>query len=72
MLFAYYLDYKSFEKAEEILEKSAFGNDGSNLSEIKRDKPNFGIIMRYDSDKFDDSLEIFKAAKQGQEQEKYQ
>ncbi|WP_416887983.1 DUF5037 domain-containing protein [Mediterraneibacter gnavus] len=28
--------------------------------------------MRYGSDKFDDSLEIFKAAKQGQEQEKYQ
>ena len=72
LLFVYYLDHKSFEKAEEILEKSAFGNGGSNLSEIRGDKPYFGTIMRYGSDKFDDSLEIFKAAKQGQEQEKYQ
>ena len=72
LLYVYYLDHKSFEKAEKILEKSAFGNGGSNLSEIRGDKPNFGTIMRYDSDKFDDNLEIFKAAKQGKEQEKYQ
>ena len=72
LLFVYYLDHKSFEKAEEILEKSAFGNGGSNLSEIRGDKPSFGTIMRYSSDKFEDSLEIFKAAKQGQEQENYQ
>ena len=72
LLYVYYLDHKSFEKAEKILEKSAFGNGGSNLSEIRGDKPNFGTIMRYGSDKFDDNLEIFKAAKQGQEQEKYQ
>ena len=72
LLYVYYLDHKSFEKAEKILEKSAFGNGGSNLSEIRGDKPNFGTIMRYGSDKFDDNLEIFKAAKQGKEQEKYQ
>ena len=72
MLYVYYLDHKSFEKAEEILEKSAFGNGGSNLSEIKEGQPYFGTIMRYGSDKFDDSVEIFKAAKQGKEQEKYQ
>nr|WP_243116172.1 DUF5037 domain-containing protein [Faecalimonas umbilicata] len=39
---------------------------------MRGDKPNFGTIMRYGSDKFDGSLEIFKTAKQGQEQEKYQ
>ena len=72
LLYVYYLDHKSFEKAEEILEKSAFGNGGSNLSEIKEGQPYFGTIMRYGSDKFDDSVEIFKAAKQGKEQEKYQ
>lgn len=72
LFYVYYLDHKSFEKAEEILEKSAFGNGGSNLSEIRGDKPNFGTIMRYGSDKFEDSLEIFKAAKQGQEQEIFQ
>ena len=72
LLYVYYLDHKSFEKAEEILEKSAFGNGGSNLSEIKEGQPYFGTIMRYGSDKFDDSLEIFKAAKQGQEQEIFQ
>ena len=72
LLYVYYLDHKSFEKAEKILEKSAFGNGGSNLSEIRGDKPNFGTIMRYGSDKFDDNLEIFKAPKQGKEQEKYQ
>lgn len=71
LLFVYYLDHKSFEKAEEVLEIAAFGNGGSDLSEIRGDKPYFGTIMRYGSDKFDDSLEIFKAAKQGQKQEKY-
>ena len=29
LLYVYYLDHKSFEKAEKILEKSAFGNGGS-------------------------------------------
>ena len=72
LLYVYYLDHKSFEKAEEILEKSAFGNGGSNLSEIKEGQTYFGTIMRYGSDKFDDSVEIFKAAKQGKKQEKYQ
>lgn len=72
LLYVYYLDHKRFEKAEAILERTAPGNGGSDLDEIEEGQPYFGTIMRYDSDKFDDSLEIFKAAKQGQEQEKYQ
>ena len=72
LLYVYYLDHKSFEKAEAILERTAPRNSGSDLDEIEEGQPYFGTIMRYGSDKFDDSLEIFKAAKQGQEQEKYQ
>ena len=72
LLYVYYLDHKRFEEAEAILERTAPRNGGSDLDEIEEGQPYFGTIMRYDSDKFDDSLEIFKAAKQGQEQEKYQ
>lgn len=72
LLYVYYLDHKRFEKAEAILERTSPRNGGSDLDEIREGQPYFGTIMRYGSDKFDDSLEIFKAAKQGQEQEKYQ
>lgn len=72
LLYVYYLDHKRFEKAEAILERTDPRNGGSDLDEIREGQPYFGTIMRYGSDKFDDSLEIFKAAKQGQEQEKYQ
>ena len=72
LLYVYYLDHKRFEKAEAILERTAPRNGGSDLDEIREGQPYFVTIMRYGSDKFDDSLEIFKAAKQGQEQEKYQ
>ena len=72
LLYVYYLDHKRFEKAEAILERTAPRNGGSDLDEIREGQPYFGTIMRYGSDKFDDNLEIFKAAKQGKEQEKYQ
>ena len=72
LLYVYYLDHKRFEKAEAILERTAPRNGGSDLDEIREGQPYFGTIMRYGSDKFDDSLEIFKAAKQGQEQEIFQ
>ena len=72
LLYVYYLDHKRFEKAESILERTAHGNGGSDLDEIREGQPYFGTIMRYGSDKFDDSVEIFKAAKQGQEQEIFQ
>ena len=72
LLYVYYLDHKRFEKAEAILERTSPRNGGSDLDEIREGQPYFGTIMRYGSDKFDDNLEIFKAAKQGQEQEKYQ
>ena len=72
LLYVYYLDHKSFEKAEAILERTAPRNGGSDLDEIEEGQPYFGTIMRFGSDKFDDNLEIFKAAKQGKEQEKYQ
>ena len=72
LLYVYYLDHKSFEKAEKILEISTSGDEGSNFEDIIEGQPYFGTIMRYGSDKFDDSVEIFKAAKQGKEQEKYQ
>ena len=72
LLYVYYLDHKRFEKAEAILERTAPGNGGSDLDEIEEGQPYFGTIMRYGSNKFEDSVEIFKAAKQGQEQEKYQ
>ena len=72
LLYVYYLDHKRFEKAEEILEISTSGDEGSKFEDIIEGQPYFGTIMRYGSDKFDDSVEIFKAAKQGQEQEKYQ
>ena len=60
------------EKAEKILEIFTSGDEGSNFEDIIEGQPYFGTIMRYGSDKFDDNLEIFKAAKQGKEQEKYQ
>ena len=72
LLYVYYLDHKRFEKAEAILERTAPRNGGSDLDEIREGQPYFGTIMRYGSDKFDDSVEIFKAAKQGQEQEIFQ
>ena len=72
LLYVYYLDHKRFEKAEAILERTAPRNGGSDLDEIGEGQPYFGTIMRYGSDKFDDNLEIFKAAKQGQEQEIFQ
>ena len=72
LLYVYYLEHKSFEKAEKILEIFTSGDEGSKFEDIIEGQPYFGTIMRYGSDKFDDSLEIFKAAKQGQEQEKYQ
>ena len=72
LLYVYYLDHKSFEKAEKILEISTSGDEGSNFEDIIEGQPYFGTIMRYGSNKFEDSVEIFKAAKQGQEQEKYQ
>ena len=72
LLYVYYLDHKSFEKAEKILEIFTSGDEGSNFEDIIEGQPYFGTIMRYGSDKFDDNLEIFKAAKQGKEQEKYQ
>ena len=72
LFYVYYLDHKRFEKAEAILERTAPGNGGSDLDKIEESQPYFGTIMRYGSDKFEDSLEMFKAAKQGQEQEKYQ
>ena len=59
-------------KAEKILEIFTSGDEGSNFEDIIEGQPYFGTIMRYGSDKFDDNLEIFKAAKQGKEQEKYQ
>ena len=72
LFYVYYLDHKSFEKAEEILEISTSYKEGSNFEDIIEGQPYFGTIMRYGSDKFDDNLEIFKAAKQGQEQEIFQ
>lgn len=59
-------------RAEKILEISTPGDEGSKFEDIIEGQPYFGTIMRYGSDKFDDRLEIFKTAKQGQEQEKYQ
>lgn len=53
------------------MENSAFGNGGSILSEARANQPYFGTIMRSGSKVFDDSLDVFKAAKQGEEQEKY-
>ena len=64
LLYVYYLDHKRFEKAEAILERTAPGNGGSDLDEIEEGQPYFGTIMRYGSNKFEDSVEIFKAAKQ--------
>ena len=72
LLYVYYLEHKSFEKAEKKLEIFTSGDEGSKFEDIIEGQPYFGTIMRYGSDKFDDNLEIFRAAKQGKEQEKYQ
>ena len=72
LLYVYYLDHKRFEKAEVILEIFTSGDEGSKFEDIIEGQPYFGTIMRYGSDKFDDNLEIFRAAKRGKEQEKYQ
>ena len=69
MLFIYYLDKENFQQAKEILETSAPYNGGYELDEAKKGQPYFGTIMRYGKRVFDDSLEVFKAAKQGEEQE---
>ena len=71
LLYIYYMDKKNFQQAEEILEERAPRNGGSDLDEAKENQPYFGTIMRSGTDIFADSLEIFKAAKQGKEQEKY-
>lgn len=71
LLYIYYMDKKNFQQAEEILEERAPENGGSDLDEAKENQPYFGTIMRSGTDIFADSLEIFKAAKQGKEQEKY-
>lgn len=71
LFYIYYLDKKNFQRAEERMENSAFGNGGSILSEARANQPYFGTIMRSGSKVFDDSLDVFKAAKQGEEQEKY-
>lgn len=71
LLYVYYLDKKNFQQAEKILETRASGDEGSNFEEIIENQPYFGTIMRSGSKVFDDSLEVFKAAKQGEEQEKY-
>jgi len=72
LLYVYYLDHKRFEKAEAILERTAPRNGGSDLDEIREGQPYFGTIMRSNSKTFDDSLEVFKAAKRGEEQEIFQ
>lgn len=46
-----------------ILEVVAPNYGGADLDELKYRNPYFGTIMRFGSDKFDDSLEIFRAAK---------
>ena len=53
LLYVYYLDHKSFEKAEKILEIFTSGDEGSNFEDIIEGQPYFGTIMRYGSDKFD-------------------
>ena len=59
-----------FEKSRKKYQKIfTSGDEGSNFEDIIEGQPYFGTIMRYGSDKFDDNLEIFKAAKQGKEQE---
>ena len=60
------------EYGEEITGKYTIVPKGGDFEDIIEGQPYFGTIMRYGSDKFDDNLEIFKAAKQGKEQEKYQ
>lgn len=71
LFYVYYLDKKNFQQAEKILEVRAPGDEGSSFEEIIENQPYFGTIMRSNSKTFDDSLEVFKAAKQGKEQEKY-
>lgn len=71
LLYIYYLDKKNFRQAEKVLETSAPRNGGSRLDKAIEEQPYFGTIMRSGSKVFDDSLEVFKAAKQGKEQEKY-
>lgn len=62
---------KELRQAEKVLETSAPRNGGSRLDKAIEEQPYFGTIMRSGSKVFDDSLEVFKAAKQGKEQEKY-
>lgn len=71
LLFIYYLDKENYQRAEEILQSSAPRRGGSGLSDAEENQPYFGTIMRYGSKEFDDSLEVFQAAKQGEEQEIY-
>lgn len=71
MLFIYYLDADYFKKAKEGLEETAYRNGGSALDDAIENQPYFGTVMRSGTSVFDDSLETFKTAKQGKEQEKY-
>ena len=72
LLYIYYLDKKNFRQAEKVLETSAPRNGGSRLDKAIEEQPYFGTIMRSGSKVFDDSLEVFKAAKRGEEQEIFQ
>jgi hypothetical protein len=72
LFYVYYLDKKNFQQAEKILEVRAPGDEGSSFEEIIENQPYFGTIMRSNSKTFDDSLEVFKAAKRGEEQEIFQ
>ena len=72
LFYVYYLDKKNFQQAEKILEARAPGDEGSSFEEIIENQPYFGTIMRSNSKTFDDSLEVFKAAKRGEEQEIFQ
>ena len=72
LFYVYYLDKKNFQQAEIILEVRAPGDEGSSFEEIIENQPYFGTIMRSNSKTFDDSLEVFKAAKRGEEQEIFQ
>lgn len=72
LFYVYYLDKKNFQQAEKILGVRAPRDEGSDFEEIIENQPYFGTIMRSGSKIFDDPLEMFKAAKQGKEQEIFQ